>query len=139
MLGTVQTLYADDGDKVGGDAGDVRTHRVEQVAQLLDVRLAGSIIYCGGALGEDRRHDDVGGSRNRSLIKEHIRALQMLSLNGEHLALVVADELRPKILESEEVGVQSSATNLVATRLCHRSLAEASEQRTHKQHAASES
>ena len=117
MLGAMQLLHTHDGEQIAGNATDLGTHRIEQMTELLDVWFTCSIVDGGGTFCQHRCHDDIGSTRNRSLIEEHIRALQMLCLDGEHLALVVADELRPKILESEEVGVQSAATNLVATRL----------------------
>ena len=72
VRGPVQGWNALDGEEVGGNAGDAGPHGVEELAELLNVGLAGSIVDGGNAPGEDSRHDDVGRAGNGRLIKEHV-------------------------------------------------------------------
>ncbi len=63
MIGT------DNGEQVGTDAADGSPHAVEQVAELLDIGFTGGIVDSGRAFGEHCRHNDIGRSRDRSLIE----------------------------------------------------------------------
>ena len=138
MLGSVKRLHAHDSKKVAAYAADLSAHGVEQMAELLDIRLAGCIIDGGGSLGKHRSHDDVGSTRNRSLVEQHIAALQFPGFYLIDIALVVVHELGTQTLESQEVGVETTAAYLVATRLGDGCLATASQQRTNHQHASTQ-
>ena len=50
MLGTMQFINTHDGEQVAGDAADLSAHRIEQMAELLDIWLASCIINGGSAL-----------------------------------------------------------------------------------------
>ena len=63
----------------------------------------------------------------------------MLRINVEHFALLVIDKLGSEILESQKVGIKTSASYLVAARFCHSGVSESSQEWSHEQHAASES
>ena len=63
--------------------------------------------------------------------------MQLLRLDVVHMTLVVGFELCTEVLKTKEVGIETSATYLVAAGFCHNSLTEACEQRTHHKHAAS--
>ncbi len=134
MTGTVEMVHADDGDEVAANARDVGAHAVEQVAELLDVRLAGGVVDGGGAGGHDGGHDDVGRTRDRSLVEEHVGALQPFGLDVVDVLLIVVDELGAKVLEAEEMGVEAPPPYLVAAGLGNGCLAETAEQRPNHQH-----
>ncbi len=123
MLGSMQFLHAHDGEQVAGDAADLCSHRIEQMAELLDIRFASCIVDGGSSLGQHGSHDDIGSTRNGSLIEQHIAALQLLCLNLIHIALLIMHEVGTQILETQEVGVETATTYLVATRLGNGSLA----------------
>ena len=50
MLGTMQFINTHDGEQVAGDAADLSAHRIEQMAELLDIWFASCIINGGSAL-----------------------------------------------------------------------------------------
>ena len=53
------------------------------------------------------------------------------------MTLVIGVELCTEVLKTKEVGIETSATYLVAAWFSHNSLTEACEQRPHHKHAAS--
>ena len=138
MVGAVQFGHALDGEQVGTDARNLGTHRIEHLAELLDVGLAGGVVDGGGALGEDGSHDDVGCTRHAGFVEEHVGALQFIGINLIHATLDAVVELGAQFLNAEEVGVEASATNLIATRLCYTGLVETGQQRTEYEDAATQ-
>ena len=58
--------------RLGTDASDVSAQGNEEVAEILDVRLAGSIANQGFAVGGDRREYGVLGAGNRRLVQEEV-------------------------------------------------------------------
>ena len=138
MAGTMQFLDAHNGNQIAGNAADLSSHRIEQMAELLDIWFASRIVNGGSTFSQDRSHDDIGCSRNRSLIEQHIAALELLSLNLIHIALLIMDKGSTQILKSQEMGIETTTTYLVATRLGNSSLTTSAEQRTKHEHAAAE-
>ena len=134
MLGTMQFINTHDGEQVAGDAADLSTHRIEQMAELLDIWFASCIINGGSALCQYRCHDDIGGTGNRSLIEQHIAALQLLCLYLINITLIIVNEVGSQILEAQEMSIQTATTYLIATRLSYGSLATSTEQRTYHEH-----
>ena len=135
----MEGIHANDGEEVTANTADLCAHLVEQMAQLLDIGFAGGIVDGGGALGKDGSHDDVGRTRYRSLIEQHVTALELVGMNLIDIPLLVEIELRTEVFEAKEVRVQTAPSNLVTTRLSHHSLAVASQQWTDHQYAASQS
>ena len=127
-----------DVQQVAADAANPCPHCIQHVTELLDIGFAGCIINRGGTLRHDCCHDDIGGTCDRSLVEQHIGAPQLFRLNLKHVALFDMYEIRTQEFETQEVGIQTTATDLVATRLCDDSLAEATQQRTNHQHTASQ-
>ena len=136
MFGSMQTFHTHDGEEVAGYAADACSHRIEQMAELLDIGFAGCIIDGGSTLGEHGSHDDIGSTRNGSLIEQHIAALQVVCLYLIDIALVIMHKLGSQIFETQEMRVETTATNLVATRLGNRSLSATTQERTDHEHAA---
>src|SRR5690606_5838168 len=64
-----EITHSFNGEQIAGNAADLRTHAIEHIAKLLDVRLAGSVVNFRGAICHHRTHDDVGSTRHRWLIK----------------------------------------------------------------------
>ena len=87
------------------------------MAQLLDIGFAGRIIYSGGSLGEYGGHDNVGRAGYRSLVEQHVAALEVLRLYVEHVALLIVDKLGTQFVKADEVGVKPATPYLVAARL----------------------
>ena len=134
----MELAHSLDADEVAGYAADFCSHVVEHMAKLLDIRFTGGIVYCGLSLCHDSSHDDVCRSRYRSLVEQHIAALQLVGTYLIDIAVVDVAEPRSKIFEAEEMGVEPTATNLVASRLCYYRFVETGEQRSNHEHTASQ-
>ena len=78
MFGTVQLVHSFDSQEVGGDTFYLGSHPVQHSAKLLHVGLAGGIVDGGLAFGKNGCHDNVGGSRYRCLVEQHVAAMQLL-------------------------------------------------------------
>ena len=138
MVSSVQMVGSDDGQQVAADAADVGTHAVEQVAELLDIGFAGRIVDGGLSLGECGGHHDVGRTRHRSLVEQHVASLQPVGANLIDIALGHVAEAGSQHLEAQEVGVQSAASYLVASGTGDDGFAEAGQQRSDHEHRPSE-
>ena len=62
----------------------------------------------------------------------------MLCLNAVDVVFIVVYEVGSEIFETQEMRVETATSNLVATGLCYRGLAEATQQRTDHQHGATQ-
>ena len=116
----VQAVNAFNGEQVGGDAADACAHAVEHAAQLLDVRLAGSVVDGGGATGQDGSHNDVGRAGDGGFVEKHISPLQSSRLRGRYLidaTLRHGVEVGTKALEAKEMRVEAPPPYLVAAGL----------------------
>ena len=138
VLGAVQAVCAHDGEQVGGDAAYLGSHAVEHVAELLDIGLAGGVVDGGGALGQHRRHDDVGGAGHRGLVEQHVAAPQPVGRQLEYVATLHTAQCGAQIAEAQEVGVETAASYLVAAGLGHHGAVETGQQRTYHEHAAAQ-
>ena len=134
----MQAFHSNDGNQVGGNAADVGPHGVEQVAELLYIRFAGGVVDGGCSLSHHGSHDDVGSSRYRGLVEQHVAATQVLRLDMVNVALFFIYELCPQVLETQKVGVESAASNLVAPGFGNGCPAEAPEQGTDEQHTSAQ-
>ena len=81
VVSAMQFRYALDSQQVRTDARNFRTHSVEHMAELLDVRFTSRIVDGGGALGKYGCHDDVGSTRHTGFVQQHICAFQFVGVN----------------------------------------------------------
>ena len=72
------------------------------------------------------------------LVEQHIAAFQFLRLDVVDIAFIVYHQFGTEILEPKKVRVEPPSANLVASGFGYCSPAEASEQRSHEQDAASQ-
>ena len=114
MLGASQRIDALDGQQVRGDSGDPGAHAVEHSAELLYVGFAGGVVDGGGAAGHDGGHDDIGRTGHGGFVEQHVGPLQLLALDHEELVGDVEIELGAEFLESEEMGVEATSSDLVS-------------------------
>ena len=68
----MQFLDTVDGEEVAAYALDVGAHRVQHLAELLQIGLAGRVVDGGVAGGEGRGHHYVGGAGDGGLVQQHI-------------------------------------------------------------------
>src|SRR6478752_742597 len=99
MLSAMQERYTFDGESVAADAFDVSTHCVEQVAQVLDVRLRGGVAYQCVAVCQDRSQDSLLGAGDACFVEEYFSAAQT---TRTHFVAVVMDvDGRAQLLQCE--------------------------------------
>ena len=77
-----ETLHAADLDGVGAGALDVRAHGVQEVGQIHDVRLLGSIFDGGDAVSQRSGHHDVHGGTHGDNVQIHRRAGETAVFGG---------------------------------------------------------
>ena len=137
VLGAVQAVSAVDAEQIAADALDLHTHTAQHAAELLNIRLASSIVDSSDAFGCGGSHDDVGRTGHRGLVEKHVASFKMI--DGHKivgLTLLVVAYHSSEFYESGYVGVHSAASDLVAARFGEISLTGAGQQRTHHQHRA---
>ena len=114
MLRAAQQVDALDGQQVRGDARNAGSHAVEHPAELLDIGFARGVVDRRRAPCHDSRHADVGRSRHRRLVQQHVGAFQMASFDREEFFRRIEIELGAQFLKPEEVGVEPAAADFVA-------------------------
>ena len=75
VAGSVQLLDTIDSQQVTTDAADICSHAVEHVAELLYIRFAGCIIDGCSAFSQCSSHNDIGGTGDGCLVKQHVGTL----------------------------------------------------------------
>ena len=82
----VEMLLTADADHIRAGALDLRAHGVEEVGQINDMGLLGSVVDGGVALGLDCRHHHVDGAAHGHHIKEHVTADKLVRLGNDAAA-----------------------------------------------------
>ena len=135
---TLQRFHTFDRQEVRTDTADLGPHLVQHLTQLLEVGLTGRVIDGGGAFGKDGSHHDIGSTRHRGLVEQHIVALQLLGGNLIDLTTFDAVELSTEFFETEEVGVESTTSDLITSGFGNDSPPHTSKQRTDHHHTATQ-
>ena len=138
VCGAMQSVDSLDSEKVGGDAADVRSHGIEHLTELLNIRLTGGVVDGGDTFREHGSHDDVGSAGDGSLVEEHVASFEVVGLDLKHVAPLDALEVGTEMMESQEVCVEASASYLVTTRLSHYGPVVSCEERSEHEHASSQ-
>ena len=139
VQGAVQRLHAMDAQQVGAHAVDIRTHAVEHLAKLLQVRLAGGVVDGGGAFGQHGGHHDVGRTGHGGFVQQHVSAYQAAFLREmERTARGVIVHPGTQLDHAVQVGVHPAPTDFVAAGLGEPGMAETAQQRPHDHHRAAE-
>ena len=115
---------------VRADARDLGAERDEEVAEVLDVRLAGGVHDRRLARRERGRHHGVLGRHHRRLVEEDLRAAKPV---GAHLVALADRDLGAEALERVEVRVEPAPADHVAAGRRHGRAAEPREQRAGEQ------
>ena len=71
-----ERLHALNCQQVRGDAADSCAHRVEHLAKLLDIRLAGGVVDGRRSLRQHSSHNDVGRACDRRFVEKHRSAFE---------------------------------------------------------------
>src|SRR5690606_484845 len=122
--------------QVGADSGNLGAHPVQHFAQLLQIGFTGRIVYCGGSLGKDRGHDNIGRTGHRGLLKEHKGALKGIGLHPIKVFLFIVSKFCPEFDESFKMGIQSTSSDLVPSGFGNISFAKPGQQGSHQHDGA---
>ena len=135
---TLQRFHTFNRQEVRTDTADLGPHLVQHLTQLLEVGLTGRVIDGGGAFGKDGSHHNIGSTRHRGLVEQHIVTLQFLGSDLIDLTPLDAVELSTEFFETEEVGVQSATPDLVTPGFGNDRPPHTGEQRTDHHHTATQ-
>ncbi len=129
----MKLLYTVDHEQVRGDTLYAGSHLHEEPAELLDIRLAGSIIDGRSALSQNGRKDNIGSAGHRSLVEQHEAAVKpaFRSLYGVKVPFSIIVEVGTELLKPDEMSIEPTASDLVASRLREHCLAESGEHRAY--------
>ena len=130
MRTTFQALHTLNGQQIGSDARDFGTHPVQHPAQLLYIRFTGRIVNRGDSFGQHCRHNNIGRTCDRCLIQQHIRTFQLVSSNTKTTFRCIVIKRSTQFLNTQEMGIQTPATNLVTSRLGNHCFPKTGNQRT---------
>ena len=136
MRRSVQSLHAVDDEQVRRDARDQRAHAVQHPAELLDIRFAGGVVDRRAPLGQYGGHHDIGRAGHRRLVEQHVAAFQAAALDGKEIGSRIEVELGAQLLKTEEMGVEPTPADLIASGLGNIAHAEAGQQRADNHYRA---
>ena len=134
MLRTVQFLHPFNGEQVGSDAAYFCSHPVEHAAELLQVGFASGIVDSGGTLCQHGSHQNIGGSCHGRFIEQHIVTLKPAGSNLIDSPRLVVAEIGSQILNPHKVGIKTTATDFISTRLRDQRFPETRHHRTDQHH-----
>ena len=117
---------------------NLRSHAVQEVAELLHIGFARGVVDDGASLGEYCRHDDVGRARHRRFVQEHIGAAQTVGFYLIGMAFSVIVKVGTQLLYTDKVRVQSAPSYLVASGFGDDSFSEAGNQRADQHYRAAQ-
>src|SRR2546423_1983189 len=118
------------GHGVRPNAFDLRAEGDQELREVLDMGLAGSVAENRGSLRRCRRHQCVFGGRDARLVEKDVGTAESIYLHVDHLAV---RELGAELLESEEVGIESASTNDVTAGWGEGDTSRPSEERSREQ------
>src|ERR1700736_1533171 len=114
VLGAAQfadALHADGGSP---RTFNLRAHFVEQVGQVADFGLAGTVLQYRLALGQGGGHKEIFRARDRNLVEHNLCALKPVGA-GFDVAVLLGDA-RPQALQSLDMKIDRPSSNGAATR-----------------------
>lgn len=139
VCGASEFFHAFDGEEVGGDAADFRSHAVEHFAELLYVGLAGGVVDGGCSVCQHGGHDDVGRSRDGGFVEEHVAAFEpTFREDVEGAGCFVVFEFCTQFLEPVEMRVEAAATDFVAAWAGDDGVAKAGNEGAKEEHTAAQ-
>ncbi len=123
VFGSPELVHPFDDEQIAADAADAGAHAVEHPAQLLDIRLAGGIINSSNSLGHHRGHDNIGRSRNRRLVEQHVGAFQTGRFQVEEAFVGVVSKFGAQLFKTDDMGVQPAPADLLSAGFGNKGLA----------------
>ncbi len=132
MLRTVQFIHTLNRQQIGGNAVYLGTHTVQHLAELLQIGFASSIVNGGSTFGQYGSHDDIGSTRNRGFIQQHISTLQSVGGNLIGFTFGIVGERGSQVLYTHKMRIQTTTSDLVSSRLGYHRLMETRHHRTDK-------
>ena len=138
MLCAAQIIHAFNSQKIASNSIDAGTHPVEHFAKLLDVGFAGGIVNGGFSIRHNRRHNKIGGTRDRRFIHEQESAFQVWRDQMKKAIFSMIVKRSPQSFKIHNVRVKSPSSYLVAAGLGNKSFSEACEHRPGQHHGSPE-
>ncbi len=126
----MQVFYTADLDNVGTRAADIRAHRVQEVREVNDMRLFGSVLDDGLTLRLDGGEHDVDGRSDGNGIEINARAVEGLGSVKRDDRAVDQIVFRAHELEALEVLVDRTNAEVTAAGKRDLSLMKTAEQRS---------
>ena len=120
--------------QIGTDTRNTGSHTVQHGRKLLQIRFTGSIINRCFSFRKHSRHQDIGRTGHRSFIEQHIGSFQLLRLYFVELTVGIITEASPQLLNTDKVSVQTTASDLIASRFRDQCLAKTGDQRADNHH-----
>src|SRR5690242_7694434 len=93
-------------------AFDARSHFVQQVSEVHNLRLARSVLEDAFAVGECSCHHQVFGAGDGDLVEDDLRAFKAIATRF-YIAVLLGD-VRPKALQALEVKVDGASPDSAA-------------------------
>ncbi len=115
----------------------LRAHRVQRVAEALDVRLAGRVEEARLPVGEHRGHHRVLGRGHARLVEEDLGALEA-ARQDQPVVVVAQLDLGAELAQREHVRVDPAPADLVPARAGEHGFAAAGQERGREQERAAD-
>ena len=87
-------------NQIAGYPTNIRSHLVQEMAQLLDIRLTSGIVDRRCSFCEDRSHDDICRTCYGSFVEQHVTAFQLPGMDLIDIPLLIPNELGSEMLEA---------------------------------------
>ena len=114
ILCTVKLLNTTDTDHIRTSTLNIRTHTVQEIGHVNNMRLPCSILNNGTAGCHRSSHHNINRSTNRNHIQENVAAMKILSLGNNSTMTDI--NLRTKSTESLQMLIDRSAADIASAR-----------------------
>ena len=130
VIGAMQHIYPTDFNDIGAGAADIRSHGIEEVGQIDNMRFFGHIFQHRHAAGLYCRQHYINGSAHRDLIEVDMGALHPLGI-GINKAIFNAD-FRAQKFKTFDVLIDGANAKIAAAGHGNTGLPKAPQQRADK-------
>ncbi|MBA7693511.1 hypothetical protein ES703_102097 [subsurface metagenome] len=115
MFATMKLIGALNGKKIRSDTGDLCSHIIKHLAQLLDIRLTCSMIDRSDTFGHNSRHYKISSSCYRGFLQQHIGSTKFFGRDGIIVIFLVVNKFGSQINKTVEMNIKSAATYFISS------------------------